>query len=226
MVPAYIFNPYDFMFDIISSLVIVISCFIIYAKTRELYDLSSYKGIKYFRNTFLFFGITYFIRFLLHILRELRHSLLFGPAFGVFEIAFFVMVYSSSMALLYLLYSLFWKKLDREPLNKGYFPHVIALILAIVSMFERIAFFFLAAQVILFGVLLIASAANYRKLRKKGGVAKIYLIYPMIFGLLVLSNILEFVTLFSPIVGVIIYIASIPLFLVMMTKVLGELNNR
>ena len=44
--------------EIIYSFVIIVCSLMIYFGTREIYNLSSYKGIKYFRQAFLLFAIT------------------------------------------------------------------------------------------------------------------------------------------------------------------------
>ncbi|KAF5428393.1 hypothetical protein C5S42_03390, partial [Candidatus Methanomarinus sp.] len=46
------------------TLIIVFICLLIYLKTKEIYDLTNHKGIYYFRNTFLFFGLAYLFRFI------------------------------------------------------------------------------------------------------------------------------------------------------------------
>lgn len=40
--------------EVIYSFVIIVCSLMIYFGTKELYELSSYKGIKYFRQAFLF----------------------------------------------------------------------------------------------------------------------------------------------------------------------------
>ena len=49
--------------ELIYSFVIILCSLLIYFETKELYELSSHKGIKYFRRSFLFFGIAYFVRY-------------------------------------------------------------------------------------------------------------------------------------------------------------------
>ena len=48
--------------EIIYSFVIIVCSLMIYFATKELYELSKHKGIKYFRLSFLFFAIAYFFR--------------------------------------------------------------------------------------------------------------------------------------------------------------------
>jgi len=99
--------------EIIYSFVIIVSSLMIYFGTREIYELSSYKGIKYFRRAFLFFAIAYFFRsFIKFILLGFDsweiYSVIPGRIFGA--IAIFIFLYFSSMAIFYLLYGAMWRK--------------------------------------------------------------------------------------------------------------------
>jgi len=60
--PLFLINP-NFLIELVYSVILTISCLIIYFKTSEIYKLTSHKGIKYFRMTFLFFAASYFLRF-------------------------------------------------------------------------------------------------------------------------------------------------------------------
>ena len=50
--------PHALGTELIYSFVIIICSLMVYFGTKELYELSSYKGIKYFRQAFLFFAIS------------------------------------------------------------------------------------------------------------------------------------------------------------------------
>ena len=52
----FLTGPYLWIEPIYSVIIILFSLFI-YLRTKEIYELTYYKGIKYFRNAFLFFGI-------------------------------------------------------------------------------------------------------------------------------------------------------------------------
>ena len=54
--------------EIIYSFVIIFCSLLVYFGTKEIYELSSHKGIKYFREAFLFFAIAYFFRFLIKVI--------------------------------------------------------------------------------------------------------------------------------------------------------------
>ena len=84
----------------------------IYFGTKEIYDLSSYKGIKYFRQAFLFFAIAYFFRFLIEFVVISFNT---NEIFEIYPIvlgyfALFIFMYLSSISIFYLIYSISWKK--------------------------------------------------------------------------------------------------------------------
>jgi len=55
--------------EFIYTSLIVLLCFYVDYKTKEIYELTKHKGIKYFRNAFLFFGLSYGLRFMVLILQ-------------------------------------------------------------------------------------------------------------------------------------------------------------
>ena len=61
MIARNLINP-SFGTEIMYSFIIIMCSLIIYFSTREMYELSSYKGLKYFRLAFLFFAVAYFFR--------------------------------------------------------------------------------------------------------------------------------------------------------------------
>jgi len=222
------FNNYAIWIEMIYSLVVLLSCWLIYARTREMYELTSYKGIKYFRNTFLFFGITYAVRFFMHLLMTFRINprLFEHIAFGIRDFSFFIMIYASSMAAIYLIYSIFWKKLEKYEFSNVYIFHMAAIIIALLSLLRNSPGIFLSFQSLLFLLLIIISFVNYRKTRNKGSFSQLYLLYLFIFALWIVSNIIEFITFFSAGTGLIIYGISVILFIILLVKVLKKVKNK
>lgn len=207
----------------IYSFIVIVSCMLIYFRTKELYELTSHRGIKYFRNTFLFFGITYAVRFI-GFLAHPDGMYRANPIY--FDAAFFLVAYSSSMALIYLISSIFWKRLDPLSKKKEYIFHAIASTVALLSVLIGMKFLIFAFQGILFLLLMIVSYINYKKTKNKGPLSKIYILYLLIFGLWITSNVLELVAFFSEILAAMIYGASILLFVLVLLRVLKELNPR
>lgn len=221
-----LFNHYAIWIEMIYALVVLASCLFIYFRTKEMYELTAYKGIKYFRNTFLFFGITYAVRFFMHLFMALRiNPRLFGDvAFGIRDFSFFIMIYASSMAAIYLIYSIFWKKLEKYEFSNVYIFHMAAIIIALFSLLRNSPGIFLSFQSVLFLFLIIISFINYRRTRNKGNSSQLYLLYLVIFALWIVSNIIEFILFFSTGTGLIIYGISVILFIILLIKVLRKIK--
>ena len=114
--------------EILYSFVIIICSLMIYFTTKELYELTSHKGIKYFRLSFLFFALAYFFRSFIKITLlslETRDLISVMPTFA--SITFFAFMYFSSMAIFYLLYSVICKKW--ESVSTIYILHTASLII-------------------------------------------------------------------------------------------------
>ena len=88
------FTSIGFGTEIIYSFIIISCSLMIYFGTKELYKLSSHEGIKYFRQSFLFFALAYFFRSFIKIILfyfdagEIRALL---PIFG--NITLFIFMY-------------------------------------------------------------------------------------------------------------------------------------
>jgi len=225
------FSP-GFGTEIIYSLVIIVCSLMIYFGTKEIYELSSYKGIKYFRQAFLFFAIAYFFRsFIKFILvyfsanRILDISpRIFTPLLG--QITLFLFMYFSSMAIFYLLYSVMWKKWNGNS-KKIYFSHLFAFIISLLIILSRNALIYLGVNFLLFFIVLFIVFISYKNTKKKtkGYKHDLYAIYLLLsfFWILNIIDILipEFLQTFQ----IFIYIASLIIFLMMLYKVLKKVGS-
>jgi len=130
------FDPVRFWVEIAYTVIVVLFCFLIYFKTRESYELTKHKGIRYFRDAFLFFGLSYLMRFITSAISLYFMGAEEGfPRGGLFPISLLLMSYLSTIGIFYLLFSSMWKKVDnRYTLILG---HVIAVLLSIVAFITR-----------------------------------------------------------------------------------------
>ena len=211
--------------EIIYAFVIIICSLMIYFGTRELYKLSGHRGIKYFRLGFLFFAFAYFFRSFIKVVllyfnkEEIRAiaPFLFG------SVTLFVFIYFSVMAIFYLLYSVIWKKLDKK-LDKIWIFHLIALIISfiLVSSGNPIVGYLLL-NILLFGCIIFMVYKAYHQSKKKG--FNLYVIY----GLLVIFWILNILDILVPsfVQGfqLLIYMASIVVFLMIVYKVIKKTGS-
>lgn len=221
-------NP-GFGTEIIYSLVIIVCSLMIYFGTKELYELSSHKGIKYFRDAFLFFAIAYFFRSSIKfILKYFNAGIIFdlsnrATQFYLGQITLFIFIYFSSMAIFYLLYSVMWKKWNKNN-YQIYFFHIIALIFAMLITISRNPLNQLIVNLLL---LFIALATVYfaKKHTKKKTKHNLYTIYVLLSFFWVL-NILEIlIPKFLQSIQILIYIPSIIIFLTILYKVLKKTGS-
>jgi hypothetical protein len=211
--------------ELLYSFVIIICSLMIYFGTKELYELSSYKGIKYFRESFLFFAIGYFFRYFIKFIllyfnvREIRE---FSPMlFG--NITLFVFMYFSSLAIFYLLYSVMWKKWENKS-NRIYLFHLIAFAISLLIVLSRNIFIYLGLNLILFGVVLFTVYVSHKD-KKKKTKGNLHTIYVLLSSFLILNIIDILIPDFFQTLQFFIYLASIGIFLTILYKVLKRAGS-
>lgn len=204
--------------EVVYSFVIIVCSLMVYFGTKELYELSSHKGIKYFRLAFLFFAIAYFfrsfIKFLVYFfgVRAIRDA----PQI-IGALILFIFLYASSMAVFYLFYSVICKKWK----NKIYLFHLAAVILSLVILFYRNNIAYLLINILLF--LLLALGIYLSHLSSKGKKKnKFFIVYILLFAFLLL-NVIDI--LLPNIIGkyqLTFYLISLGIFMLILFKVLKK----
>lgn len=203
--------------EIIYSFTIIICSLIIYFGTREIYELTKHKGIKYFRLSFLFFAIAYFFRSFIKIIlftldmREIREI---AHTFG--NITLFLFIYLSSIAILYLLYSVIYKKWEKD---KSYLIHLIAIIIAIITTMFISPATYLIINIILL-VIIISSIISSNKKKNKLHIIYILLSIFWIINILdiLIPNVFQMYQL-------LIYLTSSGIFFAILYKVLRSIGK-
>ena len=107
-----------FLIETVYTLIVVGLAFLLAYRLQGLYSLSSHKGLKYFRNTFFFFGVSWLIRFLMYGLGWYA-----GFVYPFF--AFFI-----CLAGFYLLRSVLWQRVAE---HWWFFMYVAALWIAVLD---------------------------------------------------------------------------------------------
>ncbi len=161
-----------FGIELIFSLLIIVICFFIYFKTNSAFRLTKHKGIRYFRATFLFFGIAYVFRFLLRLSR-------FTSLIGCYKSDFIYIIpisliltsYASTVAIFYLFYSMMWKRIKCK--YACLFIHIIALFIAIISFIYQEPLILIIVQGMM---LIIAILLGYIPHKIKNSILFIYLL--------------------------------------------------
>ena len=221
--PLFLINP-NFLIELVYSVILTISCLIIYFKTSEIYKLTSHKGIKYFRMTFLFFAASYFLRFFtkmfvlgLIFTGTRLHAGQFIPFTSL------LVLYTGFMATFYLLYGLSRKRLGKILPETTDVLHVVAIVLSSIILFLNVPLIFIAIVLGLLFYLLFVGYSDYIKSRKKG-LPQFYIVY----FLLILFSMFNIVDILIPdffgVIQTLIYFFSTSLFLFILYKVLKILN--
>jgi hypothetical protein len=203
--------------------IIVFLCLLVYFKTKEIYDLTSHRGIRYFRNAFLLFGIAYLFRFI-GVLSHI-YKISFGLPTGThFILGFVVSAYASSIAILYLAHSVMWKRVRLSKFNDKYLHHFIALGILIISIIVNSPLIILGIQILLFIFILIMGFINYKKSKKKQTL-NLYAIYFALFLFWILNFLTSTFRFFFRI-ELVLYVISISLFIVIAKKVIKVINKK
>ena len=206
--------------EIIYSFVIIVCSLMIYFSTKELYKLTSHKGIKYFRLSFLFFALAYFFRSFIKIILfyletdKLRTIL---PVFG--NITFFIFMYFSSIAIFYLLYSVMWKKWKSK--LTIYVFHLIAFTIATIISLSRSQTIYFLINALLFVFILFVFYTS-RKQSKKKKPHNLYIIYLLLFAFWIFNILNILVPNFLRTSQLFIYLISLGIFLLILYKVIKK----
>jgi hypothetical protein len=161
--------------ELVYTLVIVLLCFLVYFKTKELYDLTRHKGIKYFRLAFLLFGVAYATRLLTHLIM-IGHIALdyMMPRGWLIGISMTAMSYLSTMAMVYLIYSTIWKRFN----TMGFLliSNAIAIMLFAISFFTRSLELITLVQLLLLLATVVISTILHRKDKMLSKTRVLYLL--------------------------------------------------
>jgi len=183
-------HPRVFGTELVYTIVILILCFLVYLKTKEIYDLTKHKGIQFFRYAFLFFGLAYASRLFLYLIiignsqlsRFLIHRRTIMPLFNL------LVAYFSTMAILNLMYSTIWKKINSEHFLT--FSNIIALVIAVIAFVSKSPMIVSIIQLALLLITIIISTKTHNKKTKNiSTTRKLYLLISLfwLINLFVLS---------------------------------------
>lgn len=152
-----------YILKLLYALAIGLICTFIVIRADKFYKLSMHKGIRYFRNAFLFFGVGFIVRYLFGILNDLQldYAYLLQIIFEYFFI----------MAGFFLLYSLVWRKFEssKDDYSTSLFHariavfHVMALILAVMDYLWTTYDFMFITEIIIFFFITVLAYSNFRK---------------------------------------------------------------
>jgi hypothetical protein len=178
--------------ETIYLLLITIPSFIIFLKTRNLYEFSKYKGLRYYSNAFFFLAIGFLTRYIVMILKVLQGNFL---TIQTFDILTLIMELFLILPGFFLFYSLFWQRFEKKHYSKRTFLncnifsftiYLIAIILALADMMIRSFTFMYYSQIIIFSIASIIALRKY--LSKKNNYRQLYLIGLVLFLIVWIIN--------------------------------------
>lgn len=215
------FNPVMFISEIIYAIIVFFICFLIYYKTKDSYNLTKHKGIMFFRDAFLFFGLAYILRFIFALVRVSSNTFdFFIPRYTLFPVVLFILGYLSTVGIFYLIFSFTWKRIK----GKYFIPlsHIIAVFISIVAFSLRSHHIILYIQTGIIALAIILSFVVHTKQRK---ISQTRILYLLIF-LFWLINLWLVIPrrFFTFEVKIIFQIVSIAIFLFVYYKVLKWLK--
>jgi hypothetical protein len=154
-------NPMIFVSEILFTIIAVIFCFLIFFKTRESYELTKYKGLMYFRDAFLFFGLSYLTRFITSLMFFYRTFNFHFPREIFGPITILPLGYFSTIGIFYLVFSVAWKRFN----NRGMLilAHGLAIIMSVIAFATRSSLMLLYMQCGLLAVAVILVLASGSK---------------------------------------------------------------
>lgn len=209
--------------ELLYSFVIIVCSLMIYFGTKEIYELSSYKGIKYLRASFLFFAIAYFFRSfikIVFIIMDPPRIMNLSPLLFQF-VSFFIFIYFSSMAVFYLIYSMMWKKWNGNS-NRIYIFHALALAVSVISIYFNSAKIYLMINVIILLFIITMTYIAYNDSVKHKRKSNLYAVYILLFVFWMLNVLEILIPQFLETFQLIIYLASTGIFLWILYKVLKK----
>lgn len=226
-------NPFgpigiDPVIELVFSLIVITTCFVIFFKTKEIYELTEYKGIKYFRYTFVFLGLSYIFRIGMGLFKPLpTHEILLSPLVKslIIQISAVLTIYAVSLMFLYLLLTIFWEKLDRTIISKPIFIHGISLFVVFFTYLQKVHYLFILFQLTAFIIIIFAIINKKRLFHKKQNIW-ITIAYIMIFGHWILIQFLEFFAIAFPKLGTIIYLVTMCFFVILFDRILIHFSNK
>ena len=210
--------------EIIYSFVIILCSLMIYFGTKELYELSNHKGIKYLREAFLFFAIAFFFRSFIKVFFILaNHPLIIGISSLFFQaVTLFIFIYFSSIAIFYLISSMMWKKWKTHN-GKIYIFHALALIISIISLFFNSARIYLVINILILMFIIAMTIIAYSDSKKQNKKRlDLYAIYMLLFTFWSLNVLDVLIPKVLQTFQLIIYLASSGIFLWILYKVLKK----
>jgi len=210
--------------ELIYSFVIIMCSLMIYYSTREMYELSSYKGIKYFRQAFLLFAVAYFFKSFIKVLLvyfETSRIIDISPRF-MGSATLFLFMFFGSLAVFYLVYSLMWKKWNGQSKTILAIFYVVSIIISFIIITTKQIEIFIGVSVFIFAVAIFGLYITHKQSHDKKKKSNITIIYTLLFIFWILNIIEVLIPIRQGFYQILLYLASLGVFLIILYKVLKK----
>jgi hypothetical protein len=104
-------TPQLLIFDTFTSIIIIVSCLTVFAKTKSLYQMCLHKGLKYFSQANLYYAVFFIANYIYYLL------IAFNPGISLNVIKVIISIvamYSAFMGGVYISYALVWRRFERD----------------------------------------------------------------------------------------------------------------
>jgi hypothetical protein len=163
--------------EVAYALIIGLICSVIVFRTDKFFRLSLHKGIQYFRNAFLFFGLAFIARYLFGVISDLDLDEFVPVLQVVFE-------YLLVMAGFFLIYSLIWRKFEsaKEKYSSSLFNskiiifHLMALVIAVLDTMWQTYYLMFFSEIVIFFYASIIAYINSKNDKKEHKFPRFYFI--------------------------------------------------
>lgn len=214
----------SFIIHTVYLLIVLVCCIFIYAKTKRLYKISTYLGLNYFSNAFLYYGLG----FLFVYLRDWIPYFI-DAAQPLKPYMTIVIEYCLLMAGFFIVYSLLWKKLEdissSLPADKILMLHGIAIIIAVVDFLKTTGYIMYIIQLVLSLYAIFITYNNYISSKKKGFMPFYFLAMILNFIGWASYFVAFFLFPFYPAIEIIIYAITSLIFIIFLLGIIKVTAN-
>lgn len=178
------------MVETIYLLLVTAPAFYIFYNIRKIYNFSSYKGLRYLSNVFLFIVAAFSIRYIIMLTKILEGDM---STIQDFDLLTLMMEFFMVLPGFFFLYSLVWRRFEKAHYSVGLNVYqlsiyALALIIAIIDTILGVFTLMYASQIILF---LASSKISYTKyLKKKNNYRQMLFIAMVLFLFVWIMNLL------------------------------------
>ena len=209
------------------ALIICFICAVIVLKTDRMFKLSDYQGLRYFRNAFFFYGLAFVVRFILGGISTLAESQIY-----LLNIKFFFEFFIVAAGF-FLLYSLIWKRVEREKSHHSFLNvrsgiiYAVTLFIVLLNLVLNTSFFMYFSQIVLFMTAGFISYQKWKRDMEKHVFLKYYFVI-MILGFVAwtLNMALDYFLNWNKVIQIGVYVLNVFFFFFFLYAITKIIKNK